>query len=214
MIVKLPADIVEKCREFAFKRADDSLALYKHRGEARRQKIFADIFYGTLAEFAVFLSLRPGSCSEPSLDLLEVKKKSFEPDLVYGKYRLHIKSQAEEQSEKYGLSWCFQRQDPLLIKPGDYDLIGLCTVLPDLSVQIQGFVLALGVKGRYKPLRVAQYTRTKLALYYLDVQDNIYTIWELENETKTGIQAQKSEASRASQSINYPKRTFTVGVSE
>lgn len=173
MIVRLPEKTIEICREFANKRTDDSLKLYTMRGELKKQKIFADIFYGALAEYAVHVALE-GSTA-PDLRILPKAQKSFQQDITFNGLTIHVKSQGEASAKKYGLSWVFQKQDPLITKPTGTDVLALCMVLDDLSVDIRGFIPANSnvLHGNFKQLKVFQYRSTKLALYWDDFIDKL-----------------------------------------
>lgn len=178
--IRLSADIIDKCRDFANKRTDKSLALYKQRGELNRQKIFADIFHGTLAEFAVshFLS----GCSQPDLNIYDVPQKSYSKDLKFKDINIHVKSQALKASARYGLSWVFQKYDPLVLKPTKQDYLALTCVLPDLTVQINGIMPARS--SIFKPLKIESYASSKTALYLTDALEFIVPIEEFASKVE------------------------------
>lgn len=190
MIVKLDKETVQKCRDFANKRAADSSNLYRARGELSKQKIFADIFYGTLAEFAVASMLE--NCTQPDLTIYETRNKSFSKDLKWNGLNLHVKSQGENAAARYGLSWVFQVQDSLVTAPSTEDYIVACTVLPGLDVQINGIIPAKLIS--WKPLRVPSYQGTKIALYWADHLDI-----KLELESFKLLQSQSESQSLSDQ---------------
>lgn len=190
--VKLSQEIKDKCRAFAEARAADSLKLYTIRGEARRQKIFADIFYGALAEYAVHFML-PGS-TPPDLELYAPRQKSYKADLAWNGLDVHVKSQGEQSAKAYGLSWIFQKTDPLLTQPTKSDILALCLILDNLDVEVRGFVLACnpGLSGAFSDLRVSQYKYTKLALYFSHVKEYMLSEEEL---NEFGSRSQKEASS-------------------
>lgn len=197
--IKLDSAIKEKCRAFANKRTDDSLSLYQFRGEARRQKIFADIFYGVLAEHAVGSLL----LDNPDLNLYEVEKKSFSSDLKYKNLNVHVKSQGQESANAYGISFVFQRQDPLLVSPKAEDVIAMCVVLDNLDVKVLGFLEAK--KAQFDELKISRYRGTKKAIYFSLIRENIINLEgvnELSESIKketTGNREINSEASASKQ---------------
>lgn len=172
--VKLPDEVMERCKEFAKIRAEGSAKVYQFRGEANRQKIYSDILLGTLSEFAV-ASVLP-NCTEPDLTIYEKKDKSYAKDLMFGPYHVHVKSQGETSAKRYGLSWVFQKTDPLVRSPQKHDLLALCCVNNDLTVEIIGIVPAS--KAVFKDLKVYQYRGTKTALYRQDIE-NVMTLEEV-----------------------------------
>lgn len=184
MKVKLNKDQMRQCEDFALVRTNDSLSTYQFRGELRRQKIYADILYGTIAEFAVHTVL-PGSTA-PDLTIYDTAQKSFAKDLVYNGLNIHVKSQGYESAQRYGLSWIFQRTDPVLSRPSNRDVLALCCVESDHSVTISGFIPAK--QAQFKDLKVSQYRNTKLALYNSDVLGYALNVEELNEYNQTKVQ--------------------------
>jgi hypothetical protein len=183
MVIKLSRSEIEKCRDFANTRTDQSLSLYQFRGEHRRQKIFADIFYGTLAECAIS-NILP-NCSKPDLEIYTVDKKSFSKDLKFKDLNIHVKSQGVDSANAYGISWIFQRQDPLLTSPSEKDIFALALVYPHLEIKVLGFLKS--TEAKFDELKVERYRGTKKALYFDLIKHKLYDLtggnYEFSKET-------------------------------
>ena len=131
IMMKDREDFFEKCSRFA----DESLPTNKDEYEKRSQynidKIKEDIKNGKLAEFCVYhiLSQIKASTDDlplPDLTIYPASKKSFQPDLVLtrktGKIiNFHIKTQTIESGNMFGVSWSFQKYDPVVTRPTDSD---------------------------------------------------------------------------------------------
>ena len=127
----LGKDIIFMCESFADKVIDTNLDEYSRRGQFNRQKIWNDIFYGKLAEWGVyFIYLKRNrlSVTTPDMKIYKGSRKSFDADLNWNLYKLHIKSQTSKSEKSYGTSWIFQSSDPLFKKSKEYDIIIGCTV--------------------------------------------------------------------------------------
>jgi hypothetical protein len=126
----LQQDIITLCRHFAEQSLKSSIDEYARRKQVNENKIKSDIMLGKLAEFGVyFMYLEQGrtNITAPDLNIYSAKNKSFDPDLRWGMYNLHIKSQTLHSSERYGDSWVFQSKDPVVHSPNEYDIfIGTC----------------------------------------------------------------------------------------
>jgi hypothetical protein len=127
----LPREIYLLCKHFAFKSYATNEDCYSRRGQSDITKVTNDITIGKLAEWGVFfMYLQEGrhNISSPDMNIYSVRQKSYDPDLKWGLYRLHIKSQTLESSERYGSSWMFQAKDPLFAKSDNCDIIIGCRV--------------------------------------------------------------------------------------
>lgn len=156
------------CRQFALMRILGSTELYAIRGELSNSKIVEDIRTGAAAEQAVFKLLKGLNLpvTEPDFAIYEAKQKSFEPDLKCGKFNLHVKSQTLKSAHRYGSSWLFQKEDPLMNLDSDNDLLVFCIVDCN-EVSLQSIISINEVRALNlidKP-RVARYQETKVALY-------------------------------------------------
>ena len=152
---------------------------YKRRGQNDPRKIKLDIYNGKIAEFAVwdhYKTVKGVECQKPDLTILEANKKSYEADLKLKKMNgkeslLHIKNQTVEQSEKFGLSWMFQKNDPLVFRPLLNDYVVLTVFLSMNLVRVFKPIHSRHLLNRYEKPRVAQVQDTKLALYATNIDD-------------------------------------------
>ena len=176
--VKLSQEVIDSCMEFVDTRTKDSAALYGSRGEARNTKIYKDILYGVLAEFAISSLL--ANCSKPDLTIYTKKQKSYAKDLEWNGLHLHVKSQGAVSAKRYGLSWIFQRTDPVVSKPAQTDILALCCVQDDLTVDVYGFLNAS--QAQFKELKVFQYRNSKTALYFEDILCYIKSVEDFKHE--------------------------------
>lgn len=182
MVIKLSKDVEQACIDFADARLKGSSELYKRRGEARLEKIRQDIITGALAEFAVKECVQSDAryCSEPDLTIYEQANKSYAADLESENCQIHVKSQTKEASERWGLSWIFQKNDPLVRQPESTDIIAL-TQVDGLSVEVIGLVSArtlLRERLIAEPRNV-KYARTKRAVYYDELLASKINLWEI-----------------------------------
>lgn len=96
--------------------------------------------------------------------------KSFDADLNWGLYKLHIKSQTKKSEINYGTSWIFQSSDPLFKKSKDYDIVIGCTV--DFLSEDECLV-DIKLEKQFKKLifsepKLSKFTEGKKALYLRD----------------------------------------------
>jgi hypothetical protein len=150
---------------------------YKERNQTDLSKIKKDIYIGKLAEYAVFNhynnNLGFDSVTEPDITIYSAKNKSYDADIVAihdsVEYKMHIKSQQINQADRFGLSWSFQKNDPLVFNPIPYDYIVPCLVLSDKRVRIYKPVKAKDIKGKYKKPKIERLQATKVVLYGKDI---------------------------------------------
>jgi hypothetical protein len=130
----LSSDIVKICEHFAERSYLTNIDCYALRKQTSPEKIKQDIMLGKLAEWGVyFIYLARGrkSIAPPDLNVYEASSKSFDPDLRWGLFNLHIKSQTFESAYKFGDSWIFQSKDPLFEHSSCYDIMIGCRVSLD-----------------------------------------------------------------------------------
>lgn len=123
--IYISEDIVTICTHFAERSYKSSADMYASRKQVNESKIKQDIMLGKLAEFGVyFIYLANGrtNITAPDLNIYPAKQKSFDPDLRWGLFNLHIKSQTIESANRYGDSWVFQSNDPAVKSPNEYDI--------------------------------------------------------------------------------------------
>lgn len=169
MEVELNKNILKLCEEFADARMEGSQRLYRKRGEQQLKKIRKDIVTGAMAEFAVQEYVQRGGnfCSDPDLTVLDAAAKSYEADLKTPEFNLHVKSQDAESAERWGLSWLFQKRDPITKFPKLNDVVIFCRVNGNcVTVMSTLFAQTLLTELLLTDLRLSSYGKTKKAVYY------------------------------------------------
>lgn len=164
--ILLSPEILSRCEDFAAAVVTTNLATYKRRNQGNQKKIIEQIITGKLGEFAFADWL---GTEEPDLNIYEKKDKSFDADLFAGNVKIHVKSQTADSAEKYGISWMFQREDPLLINATDHDWLGLC-VVDGTTVSLYSYVPVLHVIDLLREPILPQLRFTKRVLYWEDVK--------------------------------------------
>jgi hypothetical protein len=154
MIKLLNKDIVitelqhQKCREFAEQSAATHFQHYEKRGQSDHNRIVEQILVGKLGEVAVYKFLSQyKDCSKPDFNIYP-SGKTFDSDIKWRHYRVHVKTQDKESAELFGLSWTFQKSnatgndsrghnDHGVFKNYDKDdLIFFCNIKNDRLVRI------------------------------------------------------------------------------
>jgi len=128
----LDRDIVILCQHFADNVVSTNIDCYKNRNQYSIDKIKKDILTGKLAEWGVFFVYhflrKKVNITSPDMRIYSAKDKSFDADLKFGLFNLHVKSQTSESAHRYGDSWIFQSKDPLFVSANEYDIIVGCRV--------------------------------------------------------------------------------------
>lgn len=118
-------DIINLCNNFAEKCYLTNINEYSKRNQKDFNKIKKDIAIGKIAEFGVyFICLENGmsNISIPDVNVYNKNKKSFDADLTYNRIKFHIKTQTTDTAKKFGISWLFQKNDPLVLNPQNNDI--------------------------------------------------------------------------------------------
>jgi len=182
MDVKISPTTLKTCENFADARLGASANLYKKRGEQQISKIRQDIITGTVAEFAVqqFLKLDGRNCSAPDLTIYPATQKSYASDLCSEGLDVHVKAQDVESANRWGLSWLFQKKDPVIKLPKAKDYVCFCKV-SGRSVQIKAIVRAKKLLEEHliSELRLSGYNKTKKAVYYDELVASGINLFEL-----------------------------------
>ena len=158
-------DFAEKCYR-------TNKAEYKKRGQEDAQKIKQDIYYGKLAEWGVWLNYTDinQDCTKPDLAIYKGRNKSYGADMILNNaHNLHVKSQLLKQAERFGLSWMFQKNDPLVKNPLLSDYVVLCLTLNTNKVRVFEPIKAIDLLNKYKKPKKKELQSTKLALYGKDI---------------------------------------------
>jgi hypothetical protein len=168
----LSKDIITLCENFAENVIGTNISEYSKRKQTDIDKIKKDIVTGKLAEWGVYFiySLRKRNIMEPPcMRILSKDKKSFDPDLKWGLFNLHIKSQTHESSTRYGDSWIFQAKDPLFGFSNEYDIVIGCSVL----VEKEGALVEIKLEKPFRTLiigetKLSKFSENKRAIYLKD----------------------------------------------
>lgn len=150
---------------------------YKERGQIHEAKVLKDIYRGKLSEYAVYKHYKENlglvDTTEPDIAIYSADKKSYDADIYTihdGKQiDMHVKSQHIEQAEKFGLSWSFQKNDPLVFNPIPTDYIVPCLILSNKRVLVYKPIKARSVIKKYKQPKLERLRHTKVVLYGSDV---------------------------------------------
>lgn len=171
--IELDDKTIEKCAVFAGECVETNIDEYKRRRQFNKTKIIGDIKTGKIAECAAFSFFKKNNFSvvEPDFKIYTARKKNFNSDIIASKsnkeWLIHVKSQRIEQSEKYGISWMFQKQDKLITKPKSLDVLFLCLVKAH-TVDVIGIHKAEDITDIYGEPKLT-YLTSKAALYYKDI---------------------------------------------
>jgi len=174
----LGRDIVKLCEIFADRVISTNLKQYEKRKQFNREKIWKDIFYGKLAEWGVyFIYSERGrqNIDPPDMKIYKAKNKSFDSDLKFGMFSLHVKSQTYESAIKYGDSWIFQSKDPLFESASEYDIVVGCRVSIDEPATgfIEGALVEIKLEKAFRNLiigdtKLSKFSDNKKAVYLKD----------------------------------------------
>jgi hypothetical protein len=182
MVIVVSKTTIKRCSEFAEARMQSSTKLYVDRGERQLSKIFRDIVGGTVAEFAVcnYLKSKNLDCTDPDLTIYEKRGKSYSPDLNSDDRRIHVKSQSAESAERHGLSWTFQKKDPLIWGPHKQDYLAL-TETKDNCVTIKAIVRARNLQDEhlYSEPKNTAYAYSKTVVYWDELLASGINLWEI-----------------------------------
>jgi hypothetical protein len=105
------------------------------------------------------------------MNIYSAKEKSFDADLKFGLFNLHVKSQTSQSSFRYGDSWIFQSKDPLFESANEYDIIIGCRV----SLNEDGAFVEIKLE---KPFEKLVFNNTKLSKF----NDNKKAVYLEENK--------------------------------
>ena len=167
------SDIFIMCEAFADRVIETNKDEYARRKQANLAKIKNDILVGKLAEWGVyFIYLKRGRyLNTPDMQIYPKEHKSFDPDLRWGLYNLHIKAQTFESSLRYGDSWIFQAKDPLFEFSNGYDIVVGCRVgIDDFE---RGAFVQIMLEKQFKQIKfgetkLSKFNDNKKAIYLED----------------------------------------------
>ncbi len=137
-MIQLTIEDLKMCNDFADLVFSTNQDMYRRRNQSNPVKIKNQINIGKLCELAVHRFL--AGSSEPDFGIYKKSKKSFDADLTYKGFKLHVKGQDSIAAASYGTSWVFTYSssggslDPLLVKQTEEDLVAF--VLIDMSTLV------------------------------------------------------------------------------
>jgi hypothetical protein len=174
----LERDIIKLCEVFADRVISSNLDEYAKRNQFNHKKIWNDIFQGKIAEWGVyFIYLERGrkNINPPDMTVYNKNNKSFDSDLKFGLFNLHIKSQTYESAIRYGDSWMFQAKDPLFESASEYDIVIGCTVSLNETAKdyIEGASVEIKLEKAFSKLiigepKLSKFSGDKKAVYLKD----------------------------------------------
>lgn len=173
----VPDDILLKIKNFATEVATTTFNKHKNRGATDLNKSILDHFNGTLAEYVVYFTLKEKGfdCSEPDIVIYGGMSKSFKSDLFVKTspdtgFDLHVKSVTKLQASKTGISWLFQKEDPLLKPPFNGQIITFVMIENEKSGKILKMVAAKDIfPVKLKEPLYERFKHSKYAIYFNDL---------------------------------------------
>ena len=108
------------------------------------------------------------------MNIYEPTKKSYACDLKTKKYDIHVKSISSYNLERYGASWVFQKNDPVITTPTMRDCVFFVSIGDNnekyeyTTCDIEKRCAASKLQGLYKPLRKKNLD-SKVAIYLEDI---------------------------------------------
>jgi len=122
--------VIRMCTDFAHKEYETTKYQRARRNQNNKDRIIQQTITGKVGEFAVMFFLLEKNNEVSTPDMTVTYNKSFDADLTCNKIPLHVKSQRKESSDKFGVSWTFQKggyghghTDPLTNKSLNEDVV-------------------------------------------------------------------------------------------
>ncbi len=118
---KIPQIIIDQCFKFAEQVVQTTKSYIQKRNQFDQRKLILDHAYGKIGQFAVWKWLKSQGiqCDQPDRKITRAKK--FSADLHNNQMNFHVKTCSKSSLQKYGLSWMFQKNDPVIKTPNDND---------------------------------------------------------------------------------------------
>lgn len=107
----------EKCLRFSQELSKKTLSTYTNRNQGNLEKIIIDQTIGKIAEIANYHYIKTidSGVSYPDLTIYDDRSSvSYDADLSSNDFIYHCKAQQYEQAVRYGLSWTFGINDPVI----------------------------------------------------------------------------------------------------
>lgn len=169
MIYTLTNTEIQQCIEFAEKSYTD---FYKNRNQYNKDKTIQDNVIGKMAEIAAYQYLIPWfKLSQPDFTIYSSNQKSYSPDMIAEEYNFHVK--ACRKDSKFPISWLFQKNDPLITRGSDKDILILCVVNGNEVEILEALsVTEINTNGWFKEPKLDRLKATKVCLYFDDLKSN------------------------------------------
>jgi hypothetical protein len=171
-------DLIKLCEIFADRVISTNKHQYEKRNQFNPKKIWNDIFQGKIAEWGVYFIYSErgvNNIDPPDMKIYKARDKSFDADLKFGMFNLHIKSQTYQSSMRYGDSWIFQAKDPLFESASEYDIVIGCRISLDQSCEtfIEGAFVEIKLEKAFHNLiigetKLSKFSENKKAIYLKD----------------------------------------------
>jgi hypothetical protein len=177
MIVEITPEQLETCKKFANKVVDTNIDMYKRRNQFDRDKIIDDIIVGKIGEFAVcnmIVTHKKLECTLPDVMIYGRGGKSFDADLSAWhdkgdkSWYFHVKTMKKEAAERWGLSWSFQVEDPLVTDPEAFNqhYLALCELIDYTTVDIKTVVKSSEISLCWSDPKLNKLKGIKKVLYW------------------------------------------------
>lgn len=120
LIILTQSQII-KATEFANKIDTD---FYATKNQKDKDKRINDQIVGKLGEEIAYCYLKNDyKVSCPDYEIYDKENKSWQPDLYTPDFKIHVKSQSADSSERFGLSWTFATTDKEVFKADSTDYV-------------------------------------------------------------------------------------------
>ena len=182
--VEIPQEWVTKCILFVDPCYKTNKECYAQSEQTDEDTCILQNCRAKLAETAVHLAF--DTTTSPDFKIYEGRRKSWDPDLFLGDYRIHVKSTSHDFSPP---SWMFQlggrtgRMDDLLISSTDFDLVS--PVLVNIkSRPVTAYILGMfcfdDVIDILSEPRLPRYITEKVVFYLDDLLPLPIDFWRIE----------------------------------
>jgi hypothetical protein len=172
MIISIKYQEVDKCKSFANRVVKTNFDCYRNRNQTNLDKIIDDITVGKIAEVASVKLMDARGIQHSGIDFHVYGKngKSYDPD-IYGwseryDWKFHVKCMKRENAEKFGLSWTFQMEDPLVSDPDRNDYIIFSEMVDYNTIDIKTVVRANTLFNCWSEPKINKLVGIKKVIYW------------------------------------------------
>lgn len=177
--ISIDPSIEARCQFFAENCVKTNIDQYKKRNQHNLERIIEQIKTGKIAEFASYIHFKKfGETTHPDLSIYSACEKSFDTDLFFENHvlhRLHVKSQKKSESRRYGTSWVFQIEDPIMKNYESLDDIMVFSVVNDnyreVEIKVIQKVSDLFKDVAFKEMKLEYLRNSKKAIYFDDIKE-------------------------------------------